>query len=218
MIRAWIKAIVILPGTALIFVPSLILWGLSGTGLAAEPAGPTGARFWLGLLAAAAGFSLIGWTMFARVGKDTPAPWDPPKALVVHGPYRHVRNPMMTGVFCLLLAESLLIGSWGIAGWGAVFITANLIYIPNWEEPALIKRFGDDYRRFKANVPRWIPACLRLPSARLREAGRSDLPSALRPIAFGRRAVQLREAGASASRRQAVRPWDGAGGEKYRNL
>ncbi|MCH8098767.1 MAG: hypothetical protein IID53_17070 [Proteobacteria bacterium] len=114
----------------------------------------------------------------------------------------------MTGVFSTLLAESLLIGSWGIAGWGAVFITANLIYIPNWEEPALIKRFGDDYRRFKANVPRWIPACLR----------RSDLPSALRPIAFGRRAVQLREAGASASRRQAVRPWDGAGGEKYRNL
>ncbi|MCH8092903.1 MAG: isoprenylcysteine carboxylmethyltransferase family protein, partial [Proteobacteria bacterium] len=96
MIRAWIKAIVILPGTALIFVPSLILWGLSGTGLAAEPAGPTGARFWLGLLAAAAGFSLIGWTMFARIGKGTPAPWDPPKALVVHGPYRHVRNPMMT--------------------------------------------------------------------------------------------------------------------------
>ena len=104
---------------------------------------------------------------------------------------------MMTGVFSTLLAESLMIGSWGIAGWGAVFITANLIYIPNWEEPALINRFGDDYRRFKANVPRWIPACLR----------RSDLPS-----------VQLREAGASASRRQAVRPWDGAGGEKYRNL
>ena len=80
---------------------------------------------------------------------------------------------MMTGVFSTLLAESLMIGSWGIAGWGAVFITANLIYIPNWEEPALINRFGDDYRRFKANVPRWIPA---------------------------------------------VRPWDGAGGEKYRNL
>ncbi len=85
---------------------------------------------------------------------------------------------MMTGVISVLLAESLMIGSWGIAGRGAVFVTANLIYIPNWEEPALINRFGDDYRRFKANVPRWIPACLR----------RSD---------------------ASASRRQAVRPWEG---------
>ena len=160
MVKAWIKAIVILPGTVLIVVPSLILWGLSGTGLAAEPAGPSDVRFWPGLLAAAAGFTLIGWTMrdFARIGKGTPAPWDPPKALVVHGPYLYVRNPMMTGVIALLLAESLLIGSWGIAGWGAVFVTANLIYIPNWEEPALIDRFGDDYRRFKANVPRWIPA------------------------------------------------------------
>ncbi len=160
MIRAWIKAIVILPGTVLILVPSLILWGLSGTGLAAAPAGPAGARFWLGLLAAAAGFSLIGWTMrdFARIGRGTPAPWDPPKAIVVRGPYRHVRNPMMTGVFCLLLAETLMIGSWGIAGWGVVFVTANLVYIPNWEEPALAKRFGDDYRHYKANVRRWIPA------------------------------------------------------------
>ena len=160
MVKAWIKAIVILPGTALIVVPSLILWGLSGTGFAAEPAGPTGARFWLGLLAAAAGSSLIGWTMrdFARIGKGTPAPWDPPRALVVHGPYLYVRNPMITGVFCLLLAESLIIGSWGVAAWGAVFVTANLVYIPNWEEPALGKRFGDDYRHYKASVPRWIPA------------------------------------------------------------
>ncbi len=99
MIRAWIKAIVILPGTALLIVPSLILWGLEGTGLAAEPAGPSAVRFWPGLLAAAVGVSLIGWTMrdFARSGKGTPAPWDPPKALVVRGPYRHVRNPMITG-------------------------------------------------------------------------------------------------------------------------
>jgi protein-S-isoprenylcysteine O-methyltransferase Ste14 len=160
MKRAWIKAIVILPATVLIVVPSLILWGMSGTGLAAEPAGPIGARFWLGLLAAAAGFILIGWTMrdFALLGKGTPAPWDPPKALVVRGPYRHVRNPMMTGVIALLLAETLMIGSWGIAGWGVVFVTVNLVYIPNWEEPALAKRFGDDYRLYKANVRRWVPA------------------------------------------------------------
>ncbi len=160
MIKAWIKAILILPGTGLVAIPSLILWGLEGTVFAAEAAGPSAAQFWLGLLAAAAGFSLIGWTMrdFARIGKGTPAPWDPPKALVVRGPYRHARNPMMTGVFCLLLAEALMSGSWGIAAWGAVFVTANLIYIPKWEEPALMKRFGDDYRLFKASVPRWIPA------------------------------------------------------------
>ncbi|MCZ6744045.1 MAG: methyltransferase [Alphaproteobacteria bacterium] len=160
MIKAWIKAILILQGTALILVPSLILWEMSGTAFAAAPAGPSVARFWPGLLAAAVGFSLIGWTLrdFARIGKGTPAPWDPAKALVVRCPYRHVRNPMITGVIAVLLAESLVIGSWGIAAWLAVFVTANLIYIANWEEPALMKRFDEDYRLYKASVRRWIPA------------------------------------------------------------
>src|SRR5262245_13251228 len=35
---------------------------------------------------------------FATEGRGTLAPWDPPRTLVVRGPYRYVRNPMISGV------------------------------------------------------------------------------------------------------------------------
>jgi protein-S-isoprenylcysteine O-methyltransferase Ste14 len=43
---------------------------------------------------------------FAGEGESTLAPWDPPRRLVVTGPYRFVRNPMISGVIFLLLGEA----------------------------------------------------------------------------------------------------------------
>ena len=53
------------------------------------------------------------WTnrLFATIGHGTLAPWNPPEKLVVRGVYRHVRNPMITGVFCILLGEAVFFGS-----------------------------------------------------------------------------------------------------------
>ena len=99
-----IKPLLVLPGTVLVLVPGLILWATGG------PAGPLR---WpsvvVGVGAGALGLGLAGWTMrlFATRGRGTPAPWDPPARLVVVGPYRHVRNPMITGVLLMLLAEAL---------------------------------------------------------------------------------------------------------------
>jgi protein-S-isoprenylcysteine O-methyltransferase Ste14 len=76
---------------------------------------------------------------------------------VLRGPYRYVRNPMMIGVMLILLAEALLLQSWGIAIWLAVFLLLNLIYLPRVEEKGLEHRFGDSYRQYKVHVPRWIP-------------------------------------------------------------
>ena len=123
------------------------------------PAGTTEARFWIGVLLAVAGFAMAVWTvrLFASVGEGTPAPWAPPPRLVVRGPYRHVRNPMISSVIVMLAAESLLFGSWYLAGWMVVFFVLNIIYFSRVEEPALEQRFGDSYRLYKANVPRWIP-------------------------------------------------------------
>ena len=64
---------------------------------------------------------------------------------------------MITSVLLMLGAESLLAGSWLLSGWMLVFFLVNAVYFPLVEEPGLERRFGEDYRRYKANVPRWIP-------------------------------------------------------------
>src|SRR5687767_8314249 len=94
---------------------------------------------------------------FATDGKGTLAPWDPPRHLVVRGPYRFVRNPMISGVCLIILAESLCLRSWVLAQWAAIFLLINMIYIPLTEEPVLEQRFGDAYRTYKRNVPRFLP-------------------------------------------------------------
>jgi protein-S-isoprenylcysteine O-methyltransferase Ste14 len=95
--------------------------------------------------------------LFGTVGQGTLAPWEPPQHLVVRGVYRHVRNPMISGVLFVLLGESLLTASLPLFRWFVVFALINAIYIPLVEEPGLVKRFGDEYRTYKRNVPRWIP-------------------------------------------------------------
>ena len=101
----------------------------------------------------------MAWTIsdFSRIGKGTLAPRDPTRKLIVNGPYRHVRNPMITGVMFILLAESVMFQSWPIAVWLAIFTTLNLFYMLLSEEKGLEKRFGEEYRVYKKNVPRWIP-------------------------------------------------------------
>ena len=113
-----------------------------------------------GVLLCGVGLSFAVWTatLFIKFGRGTPAPWDPPQNLVILGPYRHVRNPMITSVFFMLTGLAILFGTWPVATWLAIFITANLLYIPRVEEPGLVKRFGEDYVRYKGNVPRWLPS------------------------------------------------------------
>jgi len=64
---------------------------------------------------------------------------------------------MISGVVLLLLAESLWFQSRPIALWMMIFVIANMIYFPLFEEKGLEKRFGEDYHRYKTHVPRWIP-------------------------------------------------------------
>jgi protein-S-isoprenylcysteine O-methyltransferase Ste14 len=108
-----VKTIVILPGTALVYVPGAILWMSAEWGLAADLADPARPRFWCALALGAAGLAFAAWTtdLLRVVGKGTPAPWAPPSRLVVRGPYRHVRNPMITGVLLMLAPEALMLGS-----------------------------------------------------------------------------------------------------------
>jgi protein-S-isoprenylcysteine O-methyltransferase Ste14 len=85
------------------------------------------------------------------------APWNPPTELVVMGPYRHSRNPMISGVYAMLLGESLAFFSPWIGGWSLLFIVGMSSHIFFQEEPALRQRFGESYARYCKAVPRWLP-------------------------------------------------------------
>ena len=94
---------------------------------------------------------------FATEGKGTLAPWDPPRRLVLHGPSRYVRNPMISGVIFFLFGEAVVLLSKPHLEWALIFLVANFIYIPILEEPQLKRRFGGDYVEYCRNVPRLIP-------------------------------------------------------------
>jgi protein-S-isoprenylcysteine O-methyltransferase Ste14 len=143
-------AIGLLPGVVAGVVPALIVWG---EGIAAWPLALAG------VAVIVAGLALIAQTvaLFAGVGKGTLAPWDPTTRLVVRGPYRRVRNPMISGVLCVLLGETLLFGSTTLLAWFALVFAINAVYFPLVEEPGLRRRFGADYETYRAAVPRWLP-------------------------------------------------------------
>ena len=95
--------------------------------------------------------------LFGRQKKGFIAPWNPPAELIIAGPYRYVRNPMISGVGFMLLGEVMLFINDGLAVWFLLFATVNAVYIPLVEEPQLLKRFGTAYALYRAEVPRWIP-------------------------------------------------------------
>jgi protein-S-isoprenylcysteine O-methyltransferase Ste14 len=96
-------------------------------------------------------------SLFSEVGEGTLSPFEPPRKLVTQWPYLNSRNPMMVGVWLVLLGEALVFSSIALGLWFVVFCSLCLVIIPVWEEPDLEKRFGDSYREYKCKTPRWIP-------------------------------------------------------------
>jgi protein-S-isoprenylcysteine O-methyltransferase Ste14 len=100
---------------------------------------------------------IITIKLFYGSGKGTLAPWDPPKKLVIIGPYKYIRNPMISAVLLVLLGEAMITGSLVLCIWFVIFLIINIIYIIYFEEPELIKRFGNDYIKYKNAVPMFVP-------------------------------------------------------------
>jgi protein-S-isoprenylcysteine O-methyltransferase Ste14 len=116
-------------------------------------------RHLLGLLCVGIGTALLVGCIweFARSGRGTLSPVDPPRELVVRGLYRYVRNPMYLSVTIIILGEFLLTGSRGLLlYWGIWFLGANLFVI-GYEEPTLRRRFGPSYEKYVGTVGRWLP-------------------------------------------------------------
>ncbi len=153
MILRHIASILALPVTVAIVIPWLLLRSGTGPGDAPPPM-----RI-LGLAAASVGLVLAISTIrdFATRGRGTLAPWDPPRRLVLSGPYRHVRNPMISGMILILLGETLWFASPALAAWTAFAVVLNAVYIPLVEEKSLVRRFGQEYEEYRRSVPRWVP-------------------------------------------------------------
>jgi protein-S-isoprenylcysteine O-methyltransferase Ste14 len=161
--KSYLKAQIIsfsLPVVVLVVIPAIILFCMGGFRLG-----------WglgliydviivaIGIIFLATGLYFLISTilLFIRLGKGTLAPWSPTSKMVISGPYRYVRNPMISGVLMAILAESIITGSIWILEWSVLFFIVNHFYFIFSEEPGLVKRFGEEYVRYSKNVPRWIP-------------------------------------------------------------
>jgi len=151
-------AVAMLPFVVTVLIPVWLARGADRSPMLATT--PPGIGVQLGgVLLLAIGLLLFASSLrrFVTEGKGTLAPWDPPRELVLHGPYRYVRNPMISGVIFILFGEALILISSPQLTWALIFLAANMIWIPLFEEPQLERRFGDSYREYRRHVRRFIP-------------------------------------------------------------
>jgi protein-S-isoprenylcysteine O-methyltransferase Ste14 len=149
---------ILAPGTVTILIPG---WLLSSPMGAASF--DIGAFRYIGIGPILIGASIYLWCAwdFTFAGKGTPAPIDPPKELVVRGLYRYVRNPMYVGMVAVLIGETLFFQSLALAAYVGAVLLVFTLFVVLYEEPALTRKFGDSYRRYREAVPRWIPGVKR---------------------------------------------------------
>ena len=112
---------------------------------------------------------LLGWICIALwalialpavatfAGKGTSMiPLTESRVLVKTGLYRFTRNPMYLGLAFLQAGMGLLWGQpWILVMLVPVIIVLQIFTIA-WEERYLERRFGDEYRAYRARVRRWI--------------------------------------------------------------
>ena len=141
-------------GLVLIFLPSRIL---SGAGVPA----PATVGIWQGtgmlLGVAGAALALACIVTFVRIGKGTPAPFDPPRRLVTIGPYGVVRNPMYIGAGLAMAGAALFYQSSALLSYVGLFLLITHLFVAGHEEPTLRETFGHDYKTYCDRVGRWWP-------------------------------------------------------------
>ena len=94
---------------------------------------------------------------FLAVGLGTLVPTAPTEHLVVSGFYRFVRNPMYVGVLIALIGEAVLFERRIMIVYPVIVWMVVNLFVCFYEEPTLTRRYGEEYLRFKRNVPRWVP-------------------------------------------------------------
>ncbi|MGA9060614.1 MAG: isoprenylcysteine carboxylmethyltransferase family protein [Terracidiphilus sp.] len=141
-------------GLLLIYLPARILsW--SGIVRPAAMAWPQIGGIVIGSVGALVALSCV--CAFAWIGKGTPAPFDPPRRLVVRGPYRFVRNPIYLGASLAVAGAALFYQSNQLLAFVSLFLLATHLFVVLYEEPTLRRSFGLEYESYCRCVSRWWP-------------------------------------------------------------
>lgn len=141
-------------GLVLVFLPARVL---SWSGITPIPM--IGAWQVVGMMVAGLGAAIALWCIltFVILGKGTPAPFDPPRRLVVRGPYRIVRNPMYVGAGLALAGAAMFYKSIPLLSYAGLFGLITHVFVVFYEEPTLRRTFGNDYEVYCGHVGRWWP-------------------------------------------------------------
>lgn len=113
-----------------------------------------------GIILLVIGGALTLWCLilFIFIGKGTPVPLYPPKKFVIKGSYKYTRNPMMLGVWMILIGEALVLFSFSLIIFTIfIAIPSGALFVIKYEEKDLQERFGKEYLEYKDRVPRWLP-------------------------------------------------------------
>lgn len=141
---------IVVPGSGGGYVPWLIL-----TRHGASPA-PVA---WYAIAVIGAGVLLYlacVWN-FSTAGRGTPGLWDPPRRVVVSGPYRWVRNPIYLAALLIVAGEAWLFFSADLLIYAAVLAAGFHLLVICYEERKLRARFGEQYEAYRRTVRRWLP-------------------------------------------------------------
>ncbi len=142
--KEYLKVVLILPVNVLVTIP-FVIFLLTSEYFSFKIININSIFFYLSIFLFLIGLTLAIWSVKAfynEGGDGTPGPWNPVSNLVVTGPYQYIRNPMLLGVFFLLLSESIFFNSFPVLIWFCIFFIINIIYFKFFEEKELIKRFG----------------------------------------------------------------------------
>ena len=110
-----------------------------------------------GLIPLAAGIvlNLNADRLFKKHG-TTVKPFEESSVLITSGAFRFSRNPMYLGMLMILVGAGVLMGSLSPFTLIPAFVMImDRVFITS-EERMLDRRFGDDWRHYKARVRRWI--------------------------------------------------------------
>ena len=89
------------------------------------------------------------WSMMLELGDE--------HRLITKGPYSHVRHPMYTFFYIMvistaLISANLFVGVFGILTWTLFYV----VRVGN-EEAMLLEQFGDEYREYMERTGRLLP-------------------------------------------------------------